>query len=597
MSTTIKPTETGTAFLTTPVSESADKIFTLEQRDQEQRWIEESAATFVQREVLPRLEAIDHQEPGLVPGLLKKAGEQGLLSIDVPEAYGGAELGLLTSALVGSELREGSFSTAFGAHTTIGTLPIVFYGTEAQKQFYLPKLASGEWIAAYALTEPGVGSDAMGLSTRAELSEDGKYYILNGTKQWISNAGFADVMIVFARIGNERPSAFIVETSWPGISTGVEERKMGIKGSSTRQVYFENAKVPVENLLGEIHKGYKIAFNILNIGRLKLGAGAVGGSRSSLGLAAAYTTERKAFGKLLHEFGLIKKKLARIAAETYAAESEVFRTAANIEQARRSAGEDTEAAFRAIEEYAVEDSIAKVHGSEVLAFAVDEGVQIFGGYGFMQEYPIEKAYRDARIQRIYEGTNEINRLVASGTLFRRVLAGKLDLMARFPAIEARVKSGQAPDFAGEAIPTELRQAVNALERAKDATIYAAMRIAMKYMQAIEQEQEFIDYLANLLIDLYAIDSALARATQAVRRGDENSATHVKLAQLATWLAFSRMRLNLDQMIMTNMNEDQVEKELARVRAYLGDYLLNGVALQRELAAIVVEKQGYPLKES
>ena len=594
MSTTIKPTETGTAFLTTPVSESAGKIFTLEQRSEEQRWIEESAATFVQREVLPHIEAIDHQEPGLVPGLLKKAGEQGLLSIDVPEAYGGAELGLLTSALVGSQLREGSFSTAIGAHTTIGTLPIVFYGTEAQKQFYLPKLASGEWIAAYALTEPGVGSDAMGLSTRAELSEDGKYYILNGTKQWISNAGFADVMIVFARIGNERPSAFIVETSWPGISTGAEERKMGIKGSSTRQVYFENAKVPVENLLGEIHKGYKIAFNILNIGRLKLGAGAVGGSRSALGLAAVYTTERKAFGKFLHEFGLIQKKLARIAAETYAAESEVFRTAANIEQARRSAGENTEAAFRAIEEYAVEDSIAKVHGSEVLAFAVDEGVQIFGGYGFMQEYPIEKAYRDARIQRIYEGTNEINRLVASGTLFRRVLAGKLDLMARFPTIEARVKSGQAPDFAGEAIPTELRQAVNALERAKDVTIYAAMRIAMKYMQAIEQEQEFIDYLANLLIDLYAIDSALARATQAIRRGDENSATHVKLAQLATWLAFSRIRLNLDQMIMTNMNEDQVEKELARVRAYLGDYLLNGVALQRELAATVVEKQGYPL---
>ena len=594
MSTTIKPTEAGTAFLTTPVSESADKIFTFEQRDEEQRWIEESAATFLQREVLPHVEAIDHQEPGLVPGLLKKAGEQGLLSIDVPEVYGGAELGLLTSALVASELREGSFSTAFGAHTTIGTLPIVFYGTEAQKQYYLPKLASGEWIAAYALTEPGVGSDAMSLSTRAELSEDGKHYILNGTKQWISNAGFADVMIVFARIGNERPSAFIVETTWPGISTGAEERKMGIKGSSTRQVYFEDAKVPVENLLGEIHKGYKIAFNILNIGRLKLGAGAAGGARSALSLTAAYTTERKAFGKFLHEFGMIKKKLARMAAETYAAESEAFRTAANIDQARRSAGDNTEAAFKAIEEYAVEASIAKVHGSEVLAFVVDEGVQIFGGYGFMQEYPIEKAYRDARINRIYEGTNEINRLVASATLFRRVLAGKLDLMARFPAIEGRVKSGKAPDFAGEAIPAELREAVNALERAKDATIYAAIRIAMKYAQALEQEEEFIEYLANLLIDLYAVDSALARATQTVRRGDENSATHVKLAQLATWLAFSRMRSNLDQIIMTGMDEDQMEKELARVRSYIGDYLLNGVALQRELAAIVVEKKSYPL---
>ncbi|HVB74163.1 MAG TPA: acyl-CoA dehydrogenase family protein [Ktedonobacteraceae bacterium] len=594
MSTTMKPTEVGTAFLTTSVSETADKIFTLEQLDEEQRWIAESAATFMEREVLPHVEAIDHQEPGLMPSLVKKAGEQGLLSIDVPEAYGGSELGLLVSSLVGSRFKEGSFSTAFGAHTTIGTLPIVFYGTEEQKQQYLPRLASGEWIAAYALTEPGVGSDAMGLSTRAELSEDGKYYILNGTKQWISNAGFADMMIVFARIGDQRPSAFIVETSWPGISTGAEERKMGIKGSSTRQVYFENARVPVENLLGEIHKGYKIAFNILNIGRLKLGAGAVGGARTALGQAAAYTTERKAFNKFLHEFGMIQKKLARIAAETYAAESEVFRTAANIENARRGAGDNTEAAFKAIEEYEVEASIAKVHGSEVLAFAVDEGVQIFGGYGFMQEYPIEKAYRDARIQRIYEGTNEINRLVAVRALLNRVMSGKVSLMAKLPEIEARIKAAQPLNNAGEDIPAELREAVNALERARDVTIYTAMKGAMKYMQSLVNEEEFIEYLANLLIDLYAVDSALARATQAVRRGDENSSIHVKLAKLATWLAFSRLRANLDQMIMTSIDEDKVEKELARVRTYIGDYLLNGVTLQREIAAIVVEKQRYPL---
>jgi alkylation response protein AidB-like acyl-CoA dehydrogenase len=594
MTTTSKPTEAGTAFLTTSVVESADKIFTLEQRDEEQHWIEESAATFMVREVLPKVEAIDHQEPGLMQSLVRKAGEQGLLMMEVPEEYGGAELGLLTSVLTGSQLREGSFATAFGAHTTIGTLPIVFYGTEEQKRRYLPKLATGEWIAAYALTEPGVGSDAMNLSTRAELSADGKYYILNGTKQWISNAGFADMMIAFARIGNERPSAFIVETTWPGISTGAEERKMGIKGSSTRQVYFENLHVPVENMLGEIHKGYKIAFNILNIGRLKLGAGAVGGARTTLGLAATYTTERKAFGKFIYTFGMLQKKLARIAAEIYAGESEVFRTAANMDHAEKSAGSNTEAVFRALEEYAIETAIAKVHGSEVQALAVDEGVQIFGGYGFMQEYPIEKAYRDARIQRIYEGTNEINRLVAAGTLFRRVLKGKVDLMSRYPEIEARVKSGQAPDRAGEAVPVELRDAVNALERAKDATIYVAMKVAMKYMQALEQEEEFIEYLANLLIDLYATDSALARAIQAVRRGDENSATHVKLAELASWLAFARMRTNLEQVIMTNLDADKVEKELARVRAYLGDYLLNGVALQREIAALVVEKKGYPL---
>jgi alkylation response protein AidB-like acyl-CoA dehydrogenase len=594
MSTTTKPTEAGTAFLTTPVSESADKIFTLEQRDEEQRWIEESSATFVEREVLPKVEAIDHQEPGVMPALLKQAGEQGLLSVDVPEQYGGAELGLLTSALVASAQREASFSVAFGAHTTIGTLPIVYYGTEEQKQRYLPKLASGEWISAYALTEPGVGSDAMSLSTRAELSEDGKYYILNGTKQWISNAGFADVMVAFARIGNERPSAFIVETTWPGVSTGTEERKMGIKGSSTRQVYFENARVPVENVLGELHKGYKIAFNILNIGRLKLGAGTVGGARSALKLAATYTTERKAFGKFLHEFGMIDKKLARMAAETYAAESEVFRTAANMAHAQLSAGDNAEQVFKGLEEYAIEASIAKVHGSETLAYVVDEGVQIFGGYGFMQEYPIEKAYRDARIQRIFEGTNEINRLVAAGTLFRRVLGGKVNLMALYPDIEARVRSGQSGDRAGENVPAELQAPVNVLERAKDATIYAAMKVAMKYMQGLEQEQEFIDYLANLLIELYAVDSTLARAIQSVRRGDENSSVHVQLAQLASWLAFSRLRANLDQMIMTYFEADRVEKELARVRGYVGDYVFNGMAAQRALAALVVEKQGYPL---
>jgi alkylation response protein AidB-like acyl-CoA dehydrogenase len=593
MTTTAKPTEKGTAFLTAPVSESAERIFTLEQCDEEQRLIVESCDTFMAREVLPHVEAIDRQEPGLMPSLVKKAGEQGLLMIEIPEAYGGAELGLLTSCLVISHINESSFAVAYGGHTGIGTLPIVYYGNEEQKQKYLPKLATGEWIAAYALTEPGVGSDAMHLSTRAELSEDGKYYILNGTKQWISNAGFADVMIAFARIGNERPSAFIVETSWPGISTGKEENKMGIKGSSTRQVYFENVKVPVENVLGELHKGYKIAFNILNLGRLKLGAGNVGGARTALGLAAAYTTERKAFGKFLHEFGMIQKKLARMAAETYAAESEVFRTAGNIDRAERST-DNTEAMFKAVEEYAIEASIAKVHGSETLAYVVDEGVQIFGGYGFMHEYPIEKAYRDARIQRIFEGTNEINRLVTAGTLFRRVLAGKLDLMNQFPVIAARIAAGQAATTEEENIPAQLRAAVAALARAKDATIYAGMKTAMKHMQGLENEEEFIEYLANLLIEVYAIDSALARAIQAVRRGDENSATHVKLAQLATWLGFARIRTNLDQLIMSYMDESEMAEELPRLRNYLGDYLINGVALQREIAAQVVEKQGYPL---
>jgi alkylation response protein AidB-like acyl-CoA dehydrogenase len=596
MSVIIDPAEQGTAFLTTPVTESVEKVFTLEDRDEDQRMIEESAATFAVREVLPNVDAIDRQEPGLMPSLLKKAGEQGLLMIEIPEEYEGANLGLLTSALVASRFREASFATAYSAHCSIGTLPIVYYGNEEQKKRYLPRLASGEWLSAYALTEPGVGSDAMNLSARAELSEDGKYYILNGTKQWITNAGFANVMIAFARIGNERPSAFIVEATYPGVSTGPEEHKMGIKGSSTRQVIFEDAKVPVENLLGEIHKGYKIAFNILNIGRLKLGAAAIGGARNALNLAAPYTAERKSMGKYLHEFGMIKKKLAHMAAETYAGESHVFRTAADITNAQHL-GTDTESMFQAVEEYALEASIAKVHGSEVFSLAVDEGVQIFGGYGFMQEYPIEKAYRDARIQRIFEGTNEINRMVAVNTLFRRVLKGKVDLLPIYPQIEERIKTGQAPDRAGASVPAELRDPVNALERAKDATIYTTLQIAVKYMQdpkMLENEQEFMDYLANLMIELYSIDSSLARAIKAVRNGNPESSTHVKLAQLATWLSFTRMRGYLDQLIMTYVEESRMVKVLERVRAYMGDYVFNGVAAQREIAALVVEKQGYPL---
>ncbi len=597
MTTTTNLRELGTAFLTTPVSESVDQVFILEELDEDQRMIQEASATFIEREVLTRVQAIEHQEPNVLLELVKQAGEQGLLMIDVPLEYGGADLGLLTSVVVASTMREASFSVAFGAHSTIGTLPIIYYGTQQQKQRYLPRLASGAWISAYALTEPGGGSDAMNLHTRAELSPDGTSYILNGTKQWISNAGFADMMIVFARIGNERPTAFIVETSWLGISTGAEEHKMGIKGSSTRQVYCENVHVPIENVLGELHKGYKIAFNILNIGRLKLAAATIGGACAALGLAALYTTERKAFGKYLHEFGMLKTKLARMAAETYAVESEVFRTAANMTWAQKTAGNDTESFFKAIEEYALEASIAKVHGSEVLSQIVDEGVQIFGGYGFMQEYPIEKAYRDARIQRIFEGTNEINRLVIVNMLLRHVLKGKTNLMSLYPEIEARIKDGHAPNRVNETVPAILRDAVNVLERAKDATIYVAMQIVVKYMpnlQVLEQEQEFSEYLANLLIELYAVDSALARAIKVIRRGDENSTTHRKLAQLAAWLAFSRIRSNLDQLIMSYVDESRVEKVLARVHTYVSDYLFNGVAVQREIAALVVETQGYPL---
>jgi hypothetical protein len=579
-------------YLTTSVTRAT--FLTPEKFDDEQRLMRESARTFIQREVLPQSEAIDHQEPGVLPGLVHKAGEQGLLMIDVPEAYGGAELGMIVSAIVGGEMREASFAVAVGAHTTIGTLPIVFYGTDAQKRQYLPRLATGELIGAYALTEPGVGSDAMSIRTRAELAPDGKHYILNGSKQWISNAGFADLMIVFAKVDDTKHTAFIVEAAWPGISTGAEEKKMGIKGSSTRSVYFDNVRVPVENVLGQVGKGYKIAFNILNIGRLKLGAGTAGGARSALDLAAKYAGERKAFGKPLHSFGLIKKKLAHMAADVYAAEALSYRTVGMVEDARLAAGEDQQAQLAAIEDFAIECSIAKVYGSEALGRCVDEGVQIFGGYGFMQEYPIEKAYRDARINRIFEGTNEINRMVAAGTLFQRAMENKIDLFTVFPEIEAQVSRGSAPDFASADTPAALRESVNLLERAKRASIYAVMKGAMKFMSTMKDEQEFLEGTANLLINLYAADSALARALDAARAGATDAHTHALLAQLALLRLLPELRTSLDGVVTMSADGEDRKQELARVRTYLGDPEASIVPLQREVAEVVATHGGYPL---
>ena len=584
--------ETGAAFLTVPVTEAV--FLTPEKFTDEQRLIQESAATFVQREVLPKTEEIRHQEPGLMSDLVKKSGEQGLLMIDVPEEYGGADYGLVVSGLVAHEMREASFAVAHGAHTTIGTLPIVFYGTDEQKTTYLPRLATGEFIGAYALTEPGVGSDAMAIRTRATLSPDGQYYLLNGAKQWISNAGFADLFVVFAKVDDTKHTAFIVERAWEGISTGAEEKKMGIKGSSTRTLYLDNVKVPAKNVLGEIGKGYKIAFNILNIGRLKLGAGTTGGAHSALDMAASYANERKAFGQPLHAFGMIKKKLAYMAADVYAAETLVFRTIGMVEDARVAAGEDRQAQLAAIEEFAIECSIAKIYGSEALARCVDEGVQIFGGYGFMDDYPISWAYRDARINRIFEGTNEVNRLVAAGTLFQRAMDNKVEIFAAFPEIDSQVSSGHAPDFATEDTPPALRESVNLVEKIKRAAIYSVMKGAMKFMATIRNEQEFLEYAANQLINVFAMDSALARALMAAHDHDPETHVHELLAQVTILKQWNETRAAMEGALSMAFDGDERTQELARIRTYLGDPQANIVALQRELAGIVAEHSGYPL---
>jgi len=369
---------------------------------------------------------------------------------------------------------------------------------------------------------------------------------------------------------------------------------MGIKGSSTRTVYLDNVRVPRENILGEIGKGYRIAFNVLNIGRLKLGAAAAGGARQALTLAAPYTRERRAFGKPLHAFGMIKKKLALMAAETYAIESLAYRTVGLMEEARRAAGTDSQAALRAIEEYAIESSIAKVYGSEVLSRVVDEGVQIFGGYGFMQEYPIEKAYRDARILRIFEGTNEINRLVAAGTLFRRAMKGEIDIFGAFGEVDQQMAAGNTPTFATAETPAALRSAVDMVERAKRAGLYAVMKASMKFMSQMEEEQEFLEYAANLLIDTFALDSAVGRALMAACRRDPRAPTHALLAQVAVWKLLPEIRETVELTLRSAFEGDDLRAELARVRAYLGEYELDGIEAQRELARLVVEAGGFPL---
>src|SRR5579864_1317296 len=412
-------------------------VFTPEDFTEQHRMIGQTTEEFAVNEILPQVEKIEHKEFQVTRDLLKKAGELGLSGVEIPEAYGGLEMDKVTAAVIADHIAKyAGFATSWGGHTGIGTLPIVYFGTEEQKKKYLPKLATGEMIGAYALSESTSGSDAMNCRARAELSKDGKHYILNGEKMWITNAGFADLFTVFAKIGGEKFSAFLVERNYPGFSVGAEEHKMGIRGSSTCPIILNDCKVPVENLLGEIGKGHVIAFNILNIGRFKLGAMCVGGARVSIESAIGYAKQRKAFGKVIADFGLVQEKIANMAVLLYVGESLVYRTVAMMDAALsevdKSAPDAGKQTLKAIEEYAVECSIIKVWGSEMIDYVVDETLQIYAGYGFVEEYPAERAYRDARINRIFEGTNEINRLIITGFLLKRAMSGQLPLM---PAIK------------------------------------------------------------------------------------------------------------------------------------------------------------------
>src|ERR1700722_523029 len=493
------------------------EVFTPEDFSEQQRMIAQTTEEFATNEILPHAEKIEHKDYAISRDLLKKAGDLGLSGVEVPEAYGGLEMDKVTAAVIADHMAKyAGFATTWGAHSGIGLLPIVYFGTPEQKKKYLPRLAAGEIVGAYALSEATSGSDALNCRARAVLSENGKHYILNGEKMWITNAGFADLFTVFAKIDGEKFSAFLVERTFPGFSTGAEEHKMGIRGSSTCPVILNDCKVPVENLLGEIGKGHVIAFNILNIGRFKLGAMCVGGARVSIESAVGYAKQRKAFGKTIGDFGLVREKIANMATLIYVGESLVYRTVgmmdallSQIDGASPDASRDQR---KAIEEYAVECSILKVWGSEMIDYVVDETLQIYAGYGFVEEYPAERAYRDARINRIFEGTNEINRLIITGFLLKRAMSGQLPLMPAIKKLMDEVLSGPST---GEEIEGPLAEERKVVAQAKKLGLFVAGAATQKYMAAIQDQQEVMGAIADMTIEIFAMESAVLRAQKMV----------------------------------------------------------------------------------
>ncbi len=574
-----------------------EEIFTPADLNDDQKLIGQTAEEFVAKEVMPLAAELEQHKEGLMPSLVKKAGELGLMGGGVPEEYGGAGLDKISAAVLAEKLSAyASFSVTHGGHAGIGTLPIVYFGTEEQKKKYLPKLATGELIGAYCLSEAQAGSDAQNARTRAVLSGDGKHWILNGQKMWITNGGFADLFIVFAKVDGEKFSCFIVERGYPGFSVGGEEKKMGIKGSSTVPIFFENCQVPKENLLHEVGRGHIVAFNILNMGRFSLGAYCLGGSKKVLEASSKYAKERVAFGKPIGEFGLVREKLGEMAIQIYAVESMLYRSAGMIEAAMNAAGaaaDKTQQLMKVLEEYAIECSISKVYGSEVLDYVVDEAVQIFGGYGYHEDYPVARAYRDSRINRIFEGTNEINRLLIIQMLMKRAMTGALPLLAAGAKLQEEILAG--PQFE-DAPSGPFVEEERAVANAKKMFLLAAGAAVQKYREQLADQQEIVGALADIVMEVYAMESSQRRAQKAVAaRGETATSAMIDAARVFLYDAGDRVEKHARTALGAVAEGDMLRTQLAVLKRFSKREPVDTIALRRRVALAVQAGDRYPFE--
>lgn len=582
----------GGAFLIEDID--PERVFTPEDFTDEHKMIADTTAEYVEKEVTPVIENLENHEFDHSVRLLKKAGELGLLGADIPEEYDGFGLDKISSALIAEKMSvAGGFSITHGAHVGIGSLPIVLFGNEEQKKKYLPSSVTAEKIFAYALTEPSSGSDALGAKTTAKLNEAGTHYVLNGEKQWITNAGFADVFVVYAKIDGDQFSAFIVEKDFPGVSVGPEEKKMGIKSSSTRTLILQDAEVPVENLLGEVGRGHVIAFNILNIGRYKLGVGTIGGSKRALELGISYANERKQFKTPISSFNLTKEKIATMASKLYAAESLIYRTVGNFEQ-RNSAmspeeQKDGKAVAASIAEYAIECSINKVFGSEVLDYIADEAVQLHGGYGFMSEYEVERIYRDSRINRIFEGTNEINRMIVPGTFMKKAMKGELPLLQKAQGLQEELLMMMPEEIGDEALAQEKVLVKNA----KKIGLLAAGLAAQRFGTKLDQEQEVLVNIADIANNVFAMESALLRAEKAVKRdGEEKAAQKVLYTEIFCQEAFEQIEKDAKETLLAAVDGDNQRMMLSALRKLTRSNPHNIIVKKREASEKLIEAAKY-----